>query len=110
MTTIAIGESLQQWHNGSTVFGPYWGTGTHTAVHGWGWANGTQPNYPYGTCAPNTSSARRCTYAWGFSSNHPGVTNFVFCDGSVRGISDNVALATWAALCTPDAGDVVGNY
>src|SRR5205807_181753 len=27
--TIAIGESVQKWHAYSTVFGPYWGTGTH---------------------------------------------------------------------------------
>src|SRR5262249_33008955 len=31
--TIAIGEATQQLHT-STSFGPYWGAGTHTAVHG----------------------------------------------------------------------------
>ncbi len=108
--TIAIGESLQKWHNGSTVFGPYWGTGTHTAVHGRGYYSNFTPNYPYGTCAPNTSSSRRCTYAWGFSSNHTGTTNFVLCDGSVRGIRDGINAATWIAICTPDAGDIPGNY
>ena len=46
--TIGIGESLQKWHNGSTVFGPYWGTGTHTAVHGRGYYSNFTPNYPYG--------------------------------------------------------------
>jgi prepilin-type N-terminal cleavage/methylation domain-containing protein/prepilin-type processing-associated H-X9-DG protein len=105
--TIAIGESLQQMHAYSTVFGPYWGSGTHTSVHGWGWANGTQPNYPYGPCAPNPSE--KCTYAWGFSSNHTGTTNFVFLDGSVRGIADSVSLSTWAAICTPDGGEVPGS-
>ena len=107
--TIAIGESLQKWHNGSTVFGPYWGTGTHTSVHGWGWANGTQPNYPYGPCAPNPS--KQCTYAWGFSSSHAGGTNFVFLDGSVKLIRDGLDANTWRAICTPEAGEVVtGNY
>ena len=106
--TIAIGESVQQWHTGSTVFGPYWGSGTHTSVHGRGYYSTYTPNYPYGTCAPNTSSNRRCTYAWGFSSNHPGVTMFVFCDGSVKGIKDGVDPVTWAAICTPNGGDLVG--
>ena len=109
--TIAIGESLQKWHNGSTVFGPYWGTGTHTAVHGRGYYSNFTPNYPYGTCAPNTASSRRCTYAWGFSSNHDGTTNFLFCDGSVRGIADAVDPTTWRAICTWEAGDLPnGNY
>ena len=50
-------------------------------------------------------------YAWGFGSRHSGTTNFVFCDGSVHGISDNIATATWAALVTPNAGEVVvGDY
>jgi hypothetical protein len=31
--TIAIGEATQLFHT-STSFGPYWGAGTHTAVHG----------------------------------------------------------------------------
>jgi prepilin-type N-terminal cleavage/methylation domain-containing protein/prepilin-type processing-associated H-X9-DG protein len=108
--TIAIGESLQKWHAYADVFGPYWGTGTHTAVHGWGVVAGTTPNYPYGPCAPNPSSSRKCTYAWGFSSNHPGSTNFVFLDGSVRGVRDTIDLSTWAAICTPDAGDIPGDF
>jgi prepilin-type N-terminal cleavage/methylation domain-containing protein/prepilin-type processing-associated H-X9-DG protein len=108
--TIGIGESLQKWHNGSTVFGPYWGSGTHTSVHGRGYYSNFTPNYPYGNCAPNTASARRCTYAWGFSSNHPGSTNFVFLDGSVRGIRDSIDPATWQAICTPDAGDLPGDF
>ena len=107
--TLAIGESLQKWHNGSTIFGPYWGTGTHTAVHGRGYYSTFTPNYPYGTCAPNTGSSRKCTYAWGFSSNHPGTTNFVFCDGSVKGVRDTVNFMTFRALGTPDAGDVMPN-
>lgn len=104
--TIAIGESVQRWHT-STVYGPYWGTGTHTAVHGRGYFSNFTPNYPYGPCAPNPGSGRLCTYAWGFSSFHPGTTNFVFLDGSVRGISDGIPFLTFRHLCTPDGGEVV---
>jgi len=107
--TIAIGESLQKWHNGSTVFGPYWGSGLHTSVHGRGYYSNFTPNYPYGTCAPNTAATRKCTYAWGFSSNHSGVTNFVMCDGAVRGVRDGIDPNTWVAICTPEAGDLVTN-
>ncbi|OWK44386.1 hypothetical protein FRUB_02318 [Fimbriiglobus ruber] len=108
--TIAVGESLQQWHNSSTIFGPYWGAGTHTAVHGRGYYSTFTPNYPYGSCAPNPNSSRKCTYAWGFSSNHTGTTNFVLCDGSVRGIADGIDPTVWIAICTPNGGEVVGNF
>jgi len=108
-TTIAIGESVQQWHNGSTVFGPYWGTGTHTSVHGRGFYSNFTPNYPYGTCAPNTSSSQRCTYAWGFSSFHAGGTNFVMLDGSVRLVRDGIDPAVWQAICTPEGGEPISS-
>jgi hypothetical protein len=103
--TIMIGESLQLWHT-STVYGPYWGAGTHTSVHGRGYYNNFAPNYPYGACAPNSGSPQRCTYAWGFGSNHTGITNFVWGDGSVRPIADGVDAAAWRAVSTPEGGEV----
>jgi prepilin-type N-terminal cleavage/methylation domain-containing protein len=106
--TIAIGESLQKWHAYSEIFGPYWGTGTHTAVHGWSYYSYTTPNYPYGPCAPNPN--KNCSYAWGFSSNHTGVTNFVFLDGSVHALADSISASTWAALSTSEGGEIVGDY
>ena len=72
--TIAFGES-RQLHT-STAYGPYWGTGTHTAVHGYTPNNQFVPNYPYGTC-PGTPSMF-CQYAWGFGSWHPGICQFLF--------------------------------
>jgi prepilin-type N-terminal cleavage/methylation domain-containing protein/prepilin-type processing-associated H-X9-DG protein len=105
--TIAIGESVQKWHAGSTIFGPYWGTGTHTAVHGRSYYSTFTPNYPYGSCAPNSN--KKCTYAWGFSSFHTNTTNFVFLDGSVHSIPDSISPATWLALSTPEGGEVLGS-
>jgi prepilin-type processing-associated H-X9-DG protein len=91
------------------VFGPYWGTGTHTAVHGRGYYSNFTPNYPYGSCSPNTASSRRCTYAWGFSSNHGTTTNFVFLDGSVKGLPDSINPVAWHAICTPEGGEAAAN-
>jgi prepilin-type N-terminal cleavage/methylation domain-containing protein len=104
--TIAIGESTQI--HTSSAYGPYWGAGTHTAVHGRGYYSGFTPNYPYGTCSGSTG-ALQCTYAWGFSSKHTGTTQFVMCDGSVRGIKDSIALATFTALQTPEGGETITN-
>ena len=40
-----------------------------------------------------------------FSSFHPGGANFVFCDGSVRMISDQIELTVFQALATRSGGD-----
>jgi len=119
--TIAIGES-KQLHL-STSYGPYWGSGLHTAVTGRisGTADPTQPvancwkpNYSYAFDAAcqtvSTNQAQRpLQYAWGFGSWHSGTTQFVMCDGSVRGIKDTVSAATWIALGTSGGGEVVAN-
>jgi prepilin-type N-terminal cleavage/methylation domain-containing protein/prepilin-type processing-associated H-X9-DG protein len=101
--TLMIGES-RQLHT-STSYGPYWGTGTHTAVHGYVPNYQYTPNYPYGNCGG--SPTLKCQYAWGYGSWHTGTTNFVFCDGTVRNIADNIVFATFKALVTPDNGEVV---
>jgi prepilin-type N-terminal cleavage/methylation domain-containing protein/prepilin-type processing-associated H-X9-DG protein len=41
----------------------------------------------------------------GFSSFHPGMTQFLFGDGSVRPIHDDVTPATWKALGSRDGGE-----
>jgi prepilin-type N-terminal cleavage/methylation domain-containing protein/prepilin-type processing-associated H-X9-DG protein len=103
--TIAVGES-RQLHT-STSYGPYWGAGTHTAVHGStdGGSASFVPNYPYGLCSGSTSL--ECQYAWGFGSWHSGVTNFVMCDGSVHGIADGITNATFIALTTPQGNETI---
>jgi prepilin-type N-terminal cleavage/methylation domain-containing protein/prepilin-type processing-associated H-X9-DG protein len=40
-------------------------------------------------------------------SYHPGGVNACLCDGSVRFISENIALLTWQYLGTPDGGEVI---
>jgi len=117
--TIAIGESKQKHLSAS--YGPFWGSGLHTAVTGRisGTADPTQPvakcwtpNYSYqfdaacGTVSTN-QSLRPLQYAWGFGSWHTGVTNFVMCDGSVRGIRDGIEPAAWIALGTAGGGETV---
>jgi prepilin-type N-terminal cleavage/methylation domain-containing protein/prepilin-type processing-associated H-X9-DG protein len=120
--TIGIGES-KQLHL-STSYGPYWGSGLHTAVTGRisGTADPTapaancfKPNYPYAfdaACQATVSTnqaLRPLQYAWGFGSWHTGTTNFVMLDGSVRGISDNISAAAWIALGTEGGAEVVQN-
>jgi prepilin-type N-terminal cleavage/methylation domain-containing protein/prepilin-type processing-associated H-X9-DG protein len=41
---------------------------------------------------------------------HPGGANFALADGSVRFLRDTIAAETFAALCTMDGGEVVGDF
>ncbi|MFO0925615.1 MAG: DUF1559 domain-containing protein [Gemmataceae bacterium] len=46
-----------------------------------------------------------------FASRHSGVTNLLFCDGSVRPVADTIAPPAWAALASRAGGEpVVVNY
>jgi prepilin-type N-terminal cleavage/methylation domain-containing protein/prepilin-type processing-associated H-X9-DG protein len=130
--TIAIGEATQLFHTSSS-FGPYWGGGTHTSVHGRilhctrnqaDCPNGQQAsggtNYAtaFAYCAINapnnqlingvTGSSGLLTYAWQFGSKHSGGANFVMCDGSVRFIRDGIDYVMGLMpLSTPDGGDII---
>jgi prepilin-type N-terminal cleavage/methylation domain-containing protein/prepilin-type processing-associated H-X9-DG protein len=83
------------------------------------------PNSPqgdYGYCDPSnlrypcdrlsyglTSAAAPDAYM-GARSRHTGGVNASLCDGSVRFISNNINPATWVALSSAAAGDLVGDY
>jgi prepilin-type N-terminal cleavage/methylation domain-containing protein/prepilin-type processing-associated H-X9-DG protein len=128
--TIAIGEARQKWRT-STSFGPYWGAGTHTAVHGRilqvtpglvQASGGTDLVTATAYCAINGANGRiingwtdvRSTYqyAWQFSSKHSGGANFLFCDGSVKFLSDGIDYVTaFQCLATPEGTEVpTGQY
>jgi prepilin-type processing-associated H-X9-DG protein len=137
--TIAIGEATQKNHN--AAYGPYWGAGVHTAVHGRilqytpglvqqsggvgptscaGPSCGVQYCIAYcGINAPNvrmtnaaaTGVSANWQYAWQFASKHSGGANFLFCDGSVRFLRDNIDyVSVFQCLATPEGGETAANY
>jgi prepilin-type N-terminal cleavage/methylation domain-containing protein/prepilin-type processing-associated H-X9-DG protein len=111
--TMLVGESVQIKQ--STSYGPYWGAGTHTAVHG----RILDPNVAANTALvlqqysqpngspPSASTARQLPYAWNFSSKHPGGLNMLFGDGSVKFIKNTISPFTWFALSTIQGGEVI---
>jgi prepilin-type N-terminal cleavage/methylation domain-containing protein/prepilin-type processing-associated H-X9-DG protein len=110
--TIAIGESVQMKDGGpgtSPIFGPYWGSGTHTATIGY--TPGGDPrfniNAPFD---PSCTAGPRCVYAWAFSSFHTNGANFVMCDGSVRFITQSIPYPTFYALNTRGGSEIVSNF
>ena len=85
------------------------------------WNAWAYPNGAIGTCAipPNTGitiAPLGATAGYGdwprrysFRSRHPGGVQFAMGDGSVRFVRESIALQTYRALATKDAGEVITN-
>ncbi len=82
------------------------------------WCSWPYANNATGTCAmpPNVRRADGTEYPmhnWenneSFRSMHPGGVQFGMADGSVRFISNNIALGTYRGLATIAGGEAVGN-
>ena len=90
--------------------------GTWSAKRGGKWIDGHYGNTLYNhyyTPNPATWDCGNASHNKGLStarSYHSGGVNVALADGSVRFVSDAVALPTWRALATRAGGEVVGNY
>jgi prepilin-type N-terminal cleavage/methylation domain-containing protein/prepilin-type processing-associated H-X9-DG protein len=86
--TLLFGESLCQIVNGDRQFGVAWMTAPYALTVG-------------GLMGP------REAYGAFFSSRHPGVVQFCFADGSVRGVNRRSTLwaGPWASGTTPPSND-----
>jgi len=106
--TLAVGESVQIKEGAGTasVFGPYWGSGTHTAVTGYTPAGDARFNIN-AKFDPSCTNGPSCAYAWGFGSRHSGGANFALCDGSVRFFRNSITYAVLVAYGTKSGGEVV---
>ncbi len=118
--TMLAGESLQGPGHSESVYGPYWGAGTHTSTHGVvyppfnsnpGW---TLPNAPASIDFPQYSNPLTHPnytrpFAWVFSSHHPGGVNMAFADGSVHFIKNTISIYSWWGLATIRGNEIVGS-
>ena len=81
------------------------------------WCDSADANQGLAPCAPGSG-----TYGGGILGNnfnrvvhtarsrHPGGVNAALCDGSVRFISESIALCTWQWLGTPAGGEVLTEF
>ena len=61
-----------------------------------------------GPGVPILTSADEALGLLGFGSAHPGVTNFVFSDGSTRAVSNHLDSVTLGRMCSRNDGEIAG--
>jgi prepilin-type processing-associated H-X9-DG protein len=107
--TIAIGEVVDEdTDNGFNIWSYAFRTGTsmHNTYH----AINTPPGFPY-TPANALSAQVDCKYGpcWNgaYGSSHPGGAIFVFADGHVTYISENIAAEIYRGASTIANGEIL---
>jgi prepilin-type N-terminal cleavage/methylation domain-containing protein/prepilin-type processing-associated H-X9-DG protein len=106
--TIMIGEVLPEWHH------QMWWSGSWSYFDG-GASHATTIvpiNYRADSrewCSPPDRSLWNWNVSWGFKSRHTGGVNFVFGDGSVRFVRENINMITYVLLGCRNDGRPVPN-
>ena len=110
--TILVGEIMAKCHDHKAGWTHYNGMGS---AH----ASTVVPINDLTTCE-NAPVAKitytACTnqnnwnFSWGFKSNHTGGAHFLFCDGTVRLLSENINHVTYQRLGGRKDGQVVGEF
>ncbi len=112
--TFLIGE-----RNSKTSQAAFWigttkeGTGTNRNGY-WPFVSALTRNFQWDSGSSANVFGNRYLinsgYAWAFSSLHTGGAHFVFGDGRVRFISENIDSYAYVALATTARGEVNGEY
>ncbi|SFI40783.1 DUF1559 family PulG-like putative transporter [Planctomicrobium piriforme] len=114
--TFLVGEKTSKLNYYAGVWmGPHrWGTGVgqYTSESIYGYANGTpQPGVPWRINGDGTGGTNTSQYFKGnFSSSHTGGAHFVYGDGKVVFLSENIDLTQFNAMATKAGGEIVGEF
>jgi len=118
--TIMVGEILPElhdhaWDSNTAPWARFNGGASHASTlvpinYGMNLPRpGSNPFEHIWTCSDGVTmySARNWNVSWGFKSNHTGGANFVFGDGAVRFINQNIDRKTYALLGARSDGQPV---
>lgn len=117
--TIAVGEAAGGRFKTSSSYGPWGLNGTHTCCHGrvvsGSSATVTHANNPIYARDWHINSAyggdaQGRTYAWVFSSLHPGGAQFVFNDGNTRFLAEDMDYELFCRLNYIHDGDPLASF
>jgi prepilin-type N-terminal cleavage/methylation domain-containing protein/prepilin-type processing-associated H-X9-DG protein len=108
--TLLIGEYVTKTHRSRGTFWADAYTAYNTSDVTIAQSRTMLPDFDLCTVTPpTTNGSNQCKRGWG--STHSGIINFVFCDGSVRTISQNIDMNTvFPALGTIAGGEVIPNF
>ena len=98
--TITVGESRQE--HIEEVYGPYWGSGTHSCCHGIVTDEQWHINYPAGDTPGKPAT---CKMPGASARGTAGGANFLFADGSVHFLTDSIPFATFQSLNSINGGE-----
>jgi prepilin-type N-terminal cleavage/methylation domain-containing protein/prepilin-type processing-associated H-X9-DG protein len=104
--TLFVGERHTRTH---PTRGPFWADSFNLYSSGAAWPYSPTLIPDYDLCGTQVSNANYCKYGWG-SLHAGGNINFVFGDGSVRPISQNIDMNVFMALSTVAGGEVIPNF
>ena len=105
--TILIGETLPEWHDHfwSGSWSHYNGGASHaTTIVPINYRSDSQAR-----CSPPDRSKYNWNLSFGFKSRHAGGVNFVFGDGSVRFVRENINMTTYVLMGCRNDGRPVPN-
>jgi prepilin-type processing-associated H-X9-DG protein len=106
--TLLVGERATRTYLGRSTFWAY----SYAYNQSSAYPVGVALNGDFDACAAAVTTlpggVNICRRGWG--SFHPGVLNFVMCDGSVRPISPNIDLTLWVNLATIAGGEPTGAF
>jgi hypothetical protein len=97
--TLLVGE--KHVPRGSETLEP-WDCGIYDGHNPACSTRGAGPLFPLATVSGDPG--------WKFGSHHPGVTQFVFCDGSVHILTNSINPVTLGLLAQRDDGLVIPDY
>jgi prepilin-type processing-associated H-X9-DG protein len=106
--TLMVGERTTRTH---PTRGTFWADSFNLYSLSAAYSHSITLNGDYDLCiaAPGEQDTQnRCKYGWG--SPHAGIINFVFVDGSVRGINQNIDMITFQALSTIANGEIIPDF